>query len=422
MKRKVSLFLCLITALSVFLTGCDILSSLLDGAGEGGPKAPSVSLDSIPAYDGSTPYVIINENIPFFTDEKTDSSYEQFSELDELGRCGTALACIGVDLMPTEDREDIGHVSPSGWHSVRYDVVPGKNLYNRCHLIGFQLTGENDNEKNLITGTRDMNNEGMLPFENMIADYIKETENHVLYRVTPIYEGTELVARGVLMEAKSVEDDEICLCVYFYNAQPGVTIDYKTGESRLADDPLGELINENHDGLDILPAAIPDSVGAIYEETVGGEFSGCLITVTVRGYAAGITLAVDIGEDGKVISVEVISEAETHGKGELTSFINGFSGVDGESIDGVELVSGATLTSTAIRDGVEDALVAFECYTDALENGVVYVVNVSSEKFHKESCTWAQSMSEDNRLVYIGYAADLLEEGYTPCGTCKPAN
>ena len=187
MKRKVSLFLCLITALSVFLTSCDILSSLLDGAGEGGPKAPSVSLDSIPAYDGSTPYVIINENIPFFTDEKTDSSYEQFSELDELGRCGTALACIGVDLMPTEDREDIGHVSPSGWHSVRYDVVPGKNLYNRCHLIGFQLTGENDNEKNLITGTRDMNNEGMLPFENMVADYVKETKNHVLYRVTPIY-------------------------------------------------------------------------------------------------------------------------------------------------------------------------------------------------------------------------------------------
>lgn len=422
MKRKISLFLCLTAVLSILLTGCDVLNSLLEGDDGGGPRAPSVSLDSIPEFDGSTPYVIINENIPFFTDERTDSSYESFSELDELGRCGTALACIGVDLMPTEDREPIGHVTPSGWQSVKYDVVPGKNLYNRCHLIGFQLTGENDNEKNLITGTRDMNNEGMLPFENMIADYVKETENHVLYRVTPIYEGTELVARGVLMEAKSVEDDDICLCVYFYNAQPGVTINYKTGESRLADDPLGDLINDNHEGLDILPSAIPDSVRAIYEETEDGLFSGCLITVTVRGYASNITLAVDIGEGGKVISVAVISEAETHGKGKLDSFISGFSGKDGESVDSVLLVSGATATSEAVRGGVKDALTAFECYTDALENGKVFVINVSSEKFHLENCRWAESISDENKLVYIGYAPDLIEDGYSPCGTCKPAN
>jgi DNA-entry nuclease len=236
MKRKISLFLCIIAAISILFTSCSFegLQSLLnpdDGA------APSVSLDTIPDFDGSTPYVLINENVPFFTDEKTDSTYETFSELDSLGRCGVAISCIGTDLMPTEDRGSIGHVKPSGWHSVKYDIVDGKYLYNRCHLIGFQLTGENDNEKNLITGTRYMNVEGMLPFENMVADYVKETGNHVLYRVTPIYDGYNLVANGVLIEAKSVEDDEISFCVYVYNEQPGIVIDFKTGESRLSTDP-----------------------------------------------------------------------------------------------------------------------------------------------------------------------------------------
>lgn len=236
MKRKISLLLCLITAISILFTSCSIdeLKSLIfpDDAG-----APSVSLESIPDFDGSTPYVIINENVPFFTDEKTDSTYETFSELDSLGRCGVAISCIGKDLMPTEERGSIGHVKPSGWHSVKYDIVDGKYLYNRCHLIGFQLTGENDNEKNLITGTRYMNVDGMLPFEDMVADYVKETNNHVLYRITPIYDGYNLVASGVLMEAKSIEDDEICFCVYVYNEQPGIVIDFRTGESRLSTDP-----------------------------------------------------------------------------------------------------------------------------------------------------------------------------------------
>ena len=144
------------------------------------------------------------------------------------------MACIGVDIMPTEDRGDIGSVKPTGWHSVKYDIVEGKYLYNRCHLIGFQLAGENANKKNLITGTRYLNIEGMLPFENLVADYVKETENHVLYRVTPIFEGDNLVAHGVLMEGWSVEDEGegVCFCVYAYNAQPGITIDYATGESR----------------------------------------------------------------------------------------------------------------------------------------------------------------------------------------------
>lgn len=168
----------------------------------------------------------------------TDQSYEYYSDLDALGRCGTACASIGQDLMPTESRGSIGMVKPTGWHTVRYDdLVDGKYLYNRCHLIGFQLTGENANTKNLITGTRYLNIEGMLPFENMVADYVKENGNHVMYRVTPIFEGDNLLANGVLMEGYSVEDKGagICYCVYAYNVQPGVEIDYATGDSRRAD-------------------------------------------------------------------------------------------------------------------------------------------------------------------------------------------
>lgn len=196
---------------------------------------PTIDLGSIPAFSGE-PYVAINNNIPDFTDaDLITSSFEEYSNLDSLGRCGVAYACIGTDLMPTEDRGSIGQVKPSGWHTVKYDCVDGKYLYNRCHLIGYQLTAENANENNLITGTRYLNVEGMLPFENMVADYIKETGNHVLYRVTPIFEGNNLVANGVHMEAKSVEDngEGILFNVYCYNAQPGVGINYATGESWL---------------------------------------------------------------------------------------------------------------------------------------------------------------------------------------------
>lgn len=179
-----------------------------------------------------------NHNEPSFTEEEiTDTAYEYYSELDELGRCGTAEACIGKELMPTEERGAIGRIKPSGWQTVKYDFVDGKYLYNRCHLIGFQLTGENDNEKNLITGTRYMNVEEMLYFENMVADYIDETGNHVMYRVTPVFEGENLLASGVEMEGYSVEDDGagIRFHVFCYNVQPGVEIDYATGYSWASD-------------------------------------------------------------------------------------------------------------------------------------------------------------------------------------------
>lgn len=200
--------------------------------------ASSFSLSDVPAYSGKA-YISVNGNVPYFTAaELTTTSFETYSDLDTLGRCGVTYACIGKDLMPTEERGSIGMVKPTGWHTVRYDdLVDGKYLYNRCHLIGYQLTGENANTKNLITGTRYLNIEGMLPFENMVADYIQETNNHVLYRVTPIFEGNNLLANGVLMEGYSVEDKGagVSYCVFAYNVQPGIEIDYATGESKLAD-------------------------------------------------------------------------------------------------------------------------------------------------------------------------------------------
>lgn len=196
-----------------------------------------INLDNIPEYSGNA-YVAIEDNIPSFAEaDKKTTSFETYSELDELGRCKSAYANIGIDLMPTQKRGSISQVKPSGWQSVQYDIVDGKSLYNRCHLIGYQLTAENANKQNLITGTRYLNVEGMLPFENMVADYIKETHNHVLYRVTPVFEGNDLVARGVLMEGYSVEDEGegIYFNVYVYNVQPGIIIDYATGDSYQTD-------------------------------------------------------------------------------------------------------------------------------------------------------------------------------------------
>lgn len=202
----------------------------------------AATVEEIPEYD-SSPYVVINNNEPFFVEEEiVADAYEEYSELDELGRCGITSACVAQELMPTEARESISSVKPTGWVNNPYDFVDGQYVYNRCHLIGFQLTGENANKYNLITGTRYMNVQGMLPFENMVADHVKEEDHHVLYRVTPIFEGDNLVASGVLMEALCVEchetedeDDDLFFNVYCYNVQPGVVIDYATGENWAAE-------------------------------------------------------------------------------------------------------------------------------------------------------------------------------------------
>ena len=267
--------------------------------------------ESLEIHSFSTePFVEINNNIPFFTEKDyTLEPFEIYSELDSLGRCGVTYANICIDIMPTEERGEIGHIKPSGWHTIKYDIVDGKYLYNRCHLIGFQLAGENDNEKNLITGTRYLNIDGMLSFENMIADYVKETNNHVLYRVTPIYTNDNLLADGVLMEAYSIEDNGkgICFNVFAYNAHPGIYIDYKTGESYL----LGEN-NENPK------------------------------------------------EDEKEYK--------------------------------------------------------------ANEEGIIYILNTNSKKYHLDTCTSANKISEENKETFNGTIEWLEDNGYEPCGICKPNN
>ena len=243
----VSLMLCACGQVEIVIgDGSGYDSSTQNGSqlsGAGNRSQTSVSLDSIPEYSGD-PYVVVNNNVPFFSEEDLEAEvFESYGDLDSLGRCTVAYSMVGTETMPTQERGNIGQVKPTGWHAVKYDNVDGKYLYNRCHLIGYQLTAENANVKNLITGTRYLNVQGMLPFENLTADYIKETGNHVLYRVTPVFEGDNLVASGVLMEGESVEDDgeAIQFCVYVYNVQPGIIIDYATGDSRLDDGTGGSF-------------------------------------------------------------------------------------------------------------------------------------------------------------------------------------
>lgn len=241
MKRLTKAAVAFFVAFTVFLTGC----SMQEPIGESGQleqklqqrtEDTTITLDNLPEFSGEA-YIELNDNKPDFgKEDETTKAFEIYSDLDSLGRCGVAYANICKELMPTEKRGEIGMVKPSGWHTVKYDVVDGKYLYNRCHLIGYQLAGENANKKNLITGTRYLNIEGMLPFENQVADYVDETGNHVLYRVTPVYDGKNLVAKGVEMEGWSVEDQGagICFHVFAYNSQPGITINYADGESWLS--------------------------------------------------------------------------------------------------------------------------------------------------------------------------------------------
>lgn len=222
----------------ILLLTCLLLAGCGTKTKEGAEVSGEADIAAIPAYSGQA-YVEVNGNIPYFEDsELSAESYEYYSELDSLGRCGVCMASIGRDIMPAEERGEIGSIRPSGWHTVKYaGIIDGNYLYNRCHLIGYQLAGENANTDNLITGTRYMNVEGMLPFENMVADYVLKTDNHVMYRVTPVFEEDNLVADGVLIEAKSVEDNGagISFNVFCYNVQPGIIINYKNGDSK-ADD------------------------------------------------------------------------------------------------------------------------------------------------------------------------------------------
>lgn len=309
-----------VLCLSAVLTACGAADGRWTGTAEvPDPAVQAESADTIaevPEYDG-VPYVEINDNEPEFTEEElTTVSYEEYSELDPLGRCGTAEACIGEDLMPDGEREDISEVEPTGWENREYDIVDGGYVYNRCHLIGFQLSGENANEENLITGTRYMNTEGMLPFENMVAEYVQETDNHVMYRVTPVFEGDDLVASGVQMEAESVEDDGagICFNIYVYNVQPEIIIDYSTG--------------------------------ANWADTDSGNKK-----------TADISAADD-------------SDAE--------------SGEDQEPKE------------------------------------QTYILNKNTKKFHKPECSSVDDIKAKNRSGFTGTREELIEDGFDPCGKCRP--
>lgn len=238
-KLILTVLLAIVTALIGYFSSELNISFITETpVNSGQTQVISFNLDEIPEFDGKTPYVTINNNVPEFNEEDLKpKSFESYSDLDQLKRCGVAYACIGVETMPTESRQAINKIKPTGWQNARYDFIDGKYLYNRCHLIGFQLTAENANEKNLITGTRYLNVEGMLPFENQVAEYVKKNKKHVLYRVTPIFKGDNLVASGVQMEAESVEDkgQSVLFNVYVYNNQPGVVIDYLTGASKLSE-------------------------------------------------------------------------------------------------------------------------------------------------------------------------------------------
>ncbi len=293
-----------------------------------GEGTSAFSLREIPAYSG-TPYTEVNGNQPYFTEEElTTQSFETYSELDSLGRCGMAYANVGQDLMPTEPRGEIGAVKPSGWHLVKYDNVDGKYLYNRCHLIAYMLAAENANPQNLITGTRYLNVQGMLPFETKVCDYVKNTGNHVLYRVTPIFDGDNLLADGVLMEAYSVEDagEGISFCVFAYNVQPGIGIDYATGDNWAEG-------------------------SGTYQSTVAS-----------------------VAEETPVPQPE---------------------------------------TDTAVQ-------ITPESSAPQESQGITYVLNTNTKKFHYPTCSSVDDMKEKNKQIYTGSRDEVINMGYVPCKRCNP--
>ncbi len=293
-KRFRQTLLMLTTAFSLLLTACGTVSDYeyTDTGSADVQIREYESVADVPEYSGE-PYVEINENQPEFTEEEiTTEAFEAYSELDALGRCGEAEACIGEEIMPTEERGSISEVKPTGWKNEKYDNIDGEYLYNRCHLIGYQLSGENANAENLITGTRYMNTEGMLPFEDMVADYVHETENHVMYRVTPVFEGEDLVASGVQMEAESVEDDGkgVCFNVYVYNVQPDITIDYTTGDNWETTEEERNLNGQKEEQTYVLNKNThkfhrPDCSGAAdIKEKNREEFTGTREEVIKQGY------------------------------------------------------------------------------------------------------------------------------------------
>ena len=311
---------------------------------QGNGNGVGFSPESVPAYSGN-PSAEINGNVPYFRDsELTATAFKRFPELDELGRCGVVTACLGPETMPVAARESIGMIKPSGWHLEKYEGIDGNYLYNRCHLIGYQLCGENANELNLITGTRYMNTEGMEPYESDTAYYIRRTGNHVLYRVTPVFNGDDLVATGVLMEARSVEDDDFAYCVFCYNVQPGIEIDYATGDSS--------------------PAV----------------------------------------QDDRSLEAADSQDAQTDKRTSDSTQTDAWNS-DNTQTEGEDSNNAPSGETAKEEDSAESP---------------DYILNTSSQKFHKPDCDSVESMAEHNKKAFYGTRDEAIAQGYDPCKRCNP--
>lgn len=374
MKKTKSVFLSFFMVLSLVLN-----FSVLSVSAE----ATKITLSNLPAYSGEA-YVELNDNVPNFSkSDLTTKAFEKYSELDELGRCGVAYANVCTGTMPTEKRGNIGMIKPSGWHTVKYDNVDGKYLYNRCHLIGYQLTAENANEKNLITGTRYLNVEGMLPFENMVADYVEETDNHVLYRVTPIFNGKNLLASGVQMEAYSVEDKGkgVSFNVYCYNVQPDIDIDYSNGVSKLADGTIASIkLNYTKYSLEV-------GQSKTFVATTSPESAA----KSVKWYSSNNKIAT-VSSSGKVTAVKA---------GTVTITAKTSNGLKATCKVTVKAKSGSASNGTSSAE-------------------TTYILNTNTKKFHYPSCSSVKQMKDKNKKKVTGSRDEIIKMGYDPCKRCNP--
>ena len=370
---------------SLLLSLC-IMFSMAVAASAVEPNDVPVTIENVPSYTHS-PFVELYNNIPLFNSSEKGNmtAFELYSDLDELGRCGVAFANICRDIMPTEERGSIGMIKPSGWQTVKYmGLVDGNYLYNRCHLIGYQLAGENANEKNLITGTRYLNIEGMLPFENAVANYIKDyPERHVLYRVTPIFKGDNLVASGVQMEAYSVEDKGkgICFNVYCYNVQPDIAIDYSNGDS--------ELINNRVTYIGLSETKATLSVGK---------------TLNLKAYTEPAPASAKITwiSSNKQI-------ANVNSKGVVTALKAGKVTITAKTSDGLKAQCKITVNKPTASQAAQSNT-----------SSDVYVLNKNTHKFHRPTCSSVADIKTANRQDVKWKREDIVKNGYDPCKRCKP--
>lgn len=376
MKKK-NVFLCLLMALSLV---CNLSVMPASAA----LQKEKITLNNLPVYSGEA-YVELNDNVPSFSKkDMTSKAFEKYSKLDDLGRCGAAYANVCRETMPTEERGNIGMIKPSGWHTVKYDNVEGKYLYNRCHLIGYQLTAENANEKNLITGTRYLNVEGMLPFENLVADYVEETDNHVLYRVTPIFKGDNLLASGVQIEAYSVEDKGkgVSFNVYCYNVQPGITIDYTNGDSKLSDGTIASItLNYTKYALEV------------------GQSKTLVAVTSPESAVKSVTW---YSSNNKIATVSK--------NGKVTAVTTGTVTITAKTTNGLKAICKVTVkekSGTAVVNSTSSG-------------SCTYVLNTNTKKFHLPSCLSVKDMKDKNKQEVTCYRDEVIDMGYVPCKRCNP--